>query len=713
MLVSASKIVMRCLTGLCGAAAFLVTASVAVKEFLPGDQLLEQRFYFQIEGDCSDERGCWADFARDQQACITARTGKISALSPARLRVTVGEFEPVIAVRVRCRVNSDIGGSFRGLLQAYIKHRAQVEAQADDSQSGRDAGRARFADDPLAQADLKLRRQYVQIARQQHEQLAQLRLDYSRQSTEALNLERQAAGKNPAEFEESIRSEVERVLADDMVIRQSGQLLDELDEQMARLDLQAGITQSRAELKQLDESREVLNRRCQQLGRQIDRRHKRLAEQVQKRLWPGYRTRLDNRIARKHEEIASNSDLQRTVAANLQRVEDKITALDEQLRGVQQGNHPVAKAVFRAKLDLDQSQYSRRFVISRRQQLVLVLSGLAGFAVGLLAPVVFAHGDRGTVKDSAGDSGGVTAGRRRRRERVPGSEKAIEAMEGPRDRGSGQVRKSSAVSSEQEITAESMSGSVVDSEVESADEPIAGAATAREPTVESAAESAPLATINLREDQVGSKDGLVGGGWGRHYDHLADTIERLRDEVSCPAVIISALDTAEVSARLAVNMAIALTKKSLRVLLVEADQDSSDLAQVFELEQEPGFFEWRRGAAWVSQAAHATQLVGLSVMPSGLVSAEQGGTEIDLNKELHRWGNLPNNFDVVLLYSPAALIAEPQSLQQRGAAQLPDLADGVVCLARPRHDTSEVAVRAEAILAGRKARLLGVVAVKK
>jgi Mrp family chromosome partitioning ATPase len=197
------------------------------------------------------------------------------------------------------------------------------------------------------------------------------------------------------------------------------------------------------------------------------------------------------------------------------------------------------------------------------------------------------------------------------------------------------------------------------------------------------------------------------------YDSLVEKVNNLRKKNKCPVVLIGALTPADASPRFAVNLAIALTRKSLRVLLVEADQDSSDLAEVFGLDKGPGFFEWRRGEAWVSRTVHDTQLSGLKVMLSGTTSVEQNSETLDIKKELHRWGNLSNNFDVVLLYSPAALSEKLQTPAQIAATQSLELTEGVFCLTRNKSHLPLVETKINSMLEEHKAQLLGAVVVKK
>ena len=196
------------------------------------------------------------------------------------------------------------------------------------------------------------------------------------------------------------------------------------------------------------------------------------------------------------------------------------------------------------------------------------------------------------------------------------------------------------------------------------------------------------------------------------YDRPCQVIEQLRGQVACPVILLGAAEETDASPRIAVNLAIALTRRSLRVLLVETDPASTDLATIFDESTGPGFFEWRRGDAWISQATHASVMPGLSVMLSGAPTAEQNAGELDMRREQHRWANLSNSFDVMLLYGPAAMAGVSGRGEKTAVTCLGDLADGIVSMVSDQGDLAGKAQRIATAVAGSKGMYLGMIIAK-
>jgi|GEM_PF-3240783 len=256
--------------------------------------------------------------------------------------------------------------------------------------------------------------------------------------------------------------------------------------------------------------------------------------------------------------------------------------------------------------------------------------------------------------------------------------------------------------------------------------------------------SVPLISIDLNQDHPDDQSSLSGSSWHPKYDHLAGLIDHLGQNLSSSAVVlISAVTPSDSSVRFAVNLAITLTRRQQRVLVIEADEDSSDLARLFESAAGAGFYEWRRGQVWISQTAHETQLPNLFFMPAGTPSEEQKKPNLDLSKESHRWANLRRSYDFIFLYSPAALSAAAANAAAADAApadtadaaaagvvagdaapaaQLLDLADGLFILAKPvkaagllkthKPPTLPSLSKIAAILPGHNAQLLGLVQIE-
>ncbi|MBN1845607.1 MAG: hypothetical protein JW810_07985 [Sedimentisphaerales bacterium] len=186
--------------------------------------------------------------------------------------------------------------------------------------------------------------------------------------------------------------------------------------------------------------------------------------------------------------------------------------------------------------------------------------------------------------------------------------------------------------------------------------------------------------------------------WHPKYDRIADRLLELRREHSCPVVLLSAARAKDASPRLAANLAISLVRRAQRVLLIEADPDTTDLTRIFDLSEGPGFWEWSRGELWLTQVSQASQLTGLTILPRGVPSGEQDSPDYDPAAEAPRWADLGRNFDVVLLYAPAALAGWPRQSDVSGlSAPSPAVRSGRVCVRR-------LLDRADAVLATSRAR---------
>jgi len=225
-------------------------------------------------------------------------------------------------------------------------------------------------------------------------------------------------------------------------------------------------------------------------------------------------------------------------------------------------------------------------------------------------------------------------------------------------------------------------------------------------------ESIPVVAIDLNKDMPTAQAAGTAGAARSKYDTLADLIEKLRPQTPCPVIVVSALKPKDVSPRLTVNLAVTLIRRALRVLIVEADPSHKELATLFGLPQEPGFFEWRRGAAWISHTTHRTQLVGLSVMPAGIPRQQQEDPDLELWREKHRWRNLANDFDVVLLYYPSALSENPQTPEQIMGVHLRNMTHGVLALTRSPKQIEIFAQTVVDNLADHNAQLLAIVPIK-
>jgi|GEM_PF-1649262 len=202
------------------------------------------------------------------------------------------------------------------------------------------------------------------------------------------------------------------------------------------------------------------------------------------------------------------------------------------------------------------------------------------------------------------------------------------------------------------------------------------------------------------------------GGWTPQYDQAAKSLITLRDQVEVPAVLITGMNPADVSPRVVVNLAIALTRRGYRILLVEADVGIKPLAAIFEQTDTPGFFEWRRGEIWSSQAIVPSHLPHLSFLPVGTASSDQCNLELDISRESHRWANLRRNFDLILIYAPAALSVDSQKPEEIAVTHLLDLTDFTVVLSHDNKDISLLINTINSLLENHQSRFEGLILLK-
>ena len=197
------------------------------------------------------------------------------------------------------------------------------------------------------------------------------------------------------------------------------------------------------------------------------------------------------------------------------------------------------------------------------------------------------------------------------------------------------------------------------------------------------------------EEQVQSP----GRAWSPQYDVVADRVVRLRESVLCPVVLVSALGEVGSTPRPAVNLAIALSRREIDVLLVEGQAGRNDLQGVFDLEDGPGLGQLLRGEAQVEQIVHEVQLARLQVVLSGAGEVPEDGWALSA-----AWSDLKQRFDVIVVQHTSALEEGPTKPLLR-------CADGVVGLVenRRRRAVGRYRRRVEKTLSSCEAELLGFV----
>ncbi len=182
----------------------------------------------------------------------------------------------------------------------------------------------------------------------------------------------------------------------------------------------------------------------------------------------------------------------------------------------------------------------------------------------------------------------------------------------------------------------------------------------------------PIIEINLEQNQPTPDNPDCP------YRCLIALVDQLCLKHPSPALIVAAANPHEISPRFTVNLAIALAKTTHRTLLIEADSNSRDLAQLFELPETPGLLQWLTSQIDLTDCIHNTRLANLSVMTSGSGLLDEPDPDFDLGLLSDRWQKLYKSFDVILLYYPADLSFP----QQQPTSTVIDGADATLLLTR-------------------------------
>ena len=199
--------------------------------------------------------------------------------------------------------------------------------------------------------------------------------------------------------------------------------------------------------------------------------------------------------------------------------------------------------------------------------------------------------------------------------------------------------------------------------------------------------------------------------WHSQYDRAVAAVGRLRTQISCPAILLTAADSADASPRIAVNLAIALVRDGMDILLIEADGGDLDLTAVFEADEREGFAQLTAGRIAPDRAICDTHLPGLAFIPFGRAeSIPDASKNAPVAIDISFWTLLREKFDVLLVYSPSA------AQSRAGSAEKPyylfDIADACFTLSRRPGRSGgggKKAQRLKALLLRRSVKFLGVI----
>ncbi len=649
------------LAGVCGAALGCLAASFLADRFLPEDLVLTQKIEFNLPPESPFHSDQWVTFAQDQKNCtLPSLAQKQSSSFKNIISVAYSQDVPDLFLRFRTQPYPDALPDFQKLIRDYLEQRAILEKSWQPKET--------LPPDPYEKYQLAQLETFSENKEQVQKDLTDLTQQHNRTSALAITKEKwlteQKPDSYPADFEKSIAEKIQETFARDETLQEIQDSLRKARENMADLDRSAGQAQSAAALAQIDSSRNTLSLSLQGLNKTIVQRQNFLADQIRETFWPTYKGQLKTEIEELHLEQVSYSLKKKSLAQQLNRIQSQIDEIKKDLDQCRQEDQRLVSLslpppAFQPRLVQPLPAITSRTTWSRTHYLLVILSTLFGGLLGW-----FSH-------------------------QLYHPQPKPKPLTHPADQTETDLLLGFSPLPAEEIIP-------------------APAETTQSITPIPAPEPDYLAVIDLNSSAITDSTAAPSG-----YELLIRRIEDMRSQIPCPRILITAAEPADTSPRFAVNLGIALTRKSLRVLLVEADQTSSDLSAIFQITGSPGFFEWRRGQAWTSQVARKTQLTGLTVMACGTPDDEQNSPELDLSKESHRWNNLSNTFDVVLLFSPAALTAEPQIPQHIPAQHLLDLADGLFCLTRKSNNLIQINRFVSEHTSSRKTKFLGTIILKE
>jgi polysaccharide biosynthesis transport protein len=149
------------------------------------------------------------------------------------------------------------------------------------------------------------------------------------------------------------------------------------------------------------------------------------------------------------------------------------------------------------------------------------------------------------------------------------------------------------------------------------------------------------------------------------------------DDVGARTLLVAGMNPLEGRTTLATNLAVAMAQSGMRILLIDANNRAPRLHQIFNLDNDFGFFDILHGRTTQQRTTHSTMVENVDVLTAGAVT---GNTVELLNTELlvDVLGEFSDQYDRVIVDSPAlARGVEARILAANCAAAL------LVAAARP------------------------------
>jgi capsular exopolysaccharide synthesis family protein len=172
-------------------------------------------------------------------------------------------------------------------------------------------------------------------------------------------------------------------------------------------------------------------------------------------------------------------------------------------------------------------------------------------------------------------------------------------------------------------------------------------------------------------------------------------------ETRAQTLLFTGVGPNEGKTTVAINLARVLARSGLRVALIDADPRGGGLHRLLAGEEAPGVLDFLRGHAGVSEILHATEIPGLTFVPSGAHPEQAEGLFLqpvlnDLVLELKK------DRDFVIFDAPPLLSTDD-------AALLVPHSDAVVVVVRPFYTRSPLVRRTLEMLYQRQAKHVAVI----
>lgn len=191
------------------------------------------------------------------------------------------------------------------------------------------------------------------------------------------------------------------------------------------------------------------------------------------------------------------------------------------------------------------------------------------------------------------------------------------------------------------------------------------------------------------------------------FSNIAEQYREIRNNIGfaaggpCRSIAVTSPSDGDGKSTAAVNLAISLTQRGERVLIIDANIRKPMLHYLFEAPLSPGMTEVLVGQSVPSDAIQRTGIENLSLLPGGALV--HGATDMTDSQAMTRLlEQAGESFDVVVMDCPSIL-------ESSDACSLASKCDGVVLMVSGGRTHRKKALQSKKALDFGKAKLLGVV----